>query len=102
MAKLSFISVSLDYMKAIQQASRLSNAAERCAEMNRKMKAQMTELSSGWQGDAAVAMAEKLESWYAENVALERELRNVASQMRTAAEKIKQADENAAKFIGRF
>ena len=101
MSEISFFRVTLDYTKAIGQANQLANAAERCAEMNRTLKAQMTEVSANWQGEAAAAMLEKLENWYAENAAIQTELQNAAAQIRSAAEKIKQADDSSAVLIRR-
>lgn len=100
------IQISIDYDHLIRQAKQLEEAADTCDEGTARLRSRINDISSYWKGEAADAMFLKLTELYKGNIALQRELREKAAQVRQIAETTKWLDDSVAVEIrggsGRF
>ena len=91
--------ISIDYENCMEQARRLDQFAEDCEREARSAQSTSGDIADRWKGNAGVAMSEKYKIWGNEQLAIADEMHSVAAQIRSTAESIKQADEEAAARI---
>jgi len=92
--------ISIDYLDAIHQANKLSNAAQQCEDAERTVNKAYSEVCESWSGEAAEAFKTKLEAWKAENNRIKEECIEISRLIKTVAKQIKEADEAAASAMG--
>lgn len=88
--------IQVDYFNAIAQAKKLEDAAERCGEALRTIKAQSGNSEQFWQGNSGKAMRAKMQETSGELLAAQRELQSLAAAIRKVAEELKETDTSLA------
>lgn len=99
MGIINSIRISIDYDNLMAQARRLEQAADTCGEGSSRLLAQLNEMGTYWQGEAADAMDGKLTELYKGNIRIQKELREEAARIRRIAESIKSVDDGMAAEI---
>lgn len=92
-------SIEFDFKKAKEQAKKLDEVAERLNRLsNKNLSDIMQQLSSVWKGENATLYLDKGDRLQEKMSATAKELQNIASDIRTVARRIYEAEMNALRI----
>ena len=91
---MSFISIN--YNSAYTEANRINSAATECGNIVNRNQQALSDLKTYWEGAAADEFLAANERWRKEMQSIKSELTSIGTDIRTAVDAIKRADDRAA------